>query len=267
MRPHVALAGMAAVAVAAAACSSSATTPARGDAGAEATSPALTQLWRQALSELGGGSASIYSFAFDAAPPEGSHFTLALHLTDEPRACARYAANSSTMTDTDLWYLQIDMNGASAGNYVVTTDRLSSHAADPVANVALLHRKNGEIAERYRSLSGTIAIHQAPNLGAFRAGSRLVASVDLSFSLHPVQALECRGGRGPAAPAEPTVCSCVDEDAKRSDCTLQPGQEQCCFDLQSERLPFHVDVEATPCASMCRAVAGLPDYCAELAQP
>ena len=265
MTPHIRLACMAAV-TAAAACSSTSTSPARDDAGADAAFAPPGKPWRQALSDLGGAPAAIYSFAFDGAPPEGIRLTLALHLSDESRACARYAANSSTMTETDLWYLQVDMNGASAGDYVVTTDRLSSHAADRVANVSLLHRRRSELAEQYRALSGTIAIHRAPALGAFHAGSSLLASVDLSFALHPVQTLDCRGGRGPSAPADPTVCSCEDEDARRSDCTLQAGREQCCFDMLTERLPFHIDVDAAPCASMCRAVAGLPDYCGELAR-
>ncbi len=266
MTPPVRLAGMAAVTLAAA-CSSTYTSPAPEDAGADASPASLSKPWRRALSDLAGApSASIYSFAFDAAPPEGSRLTFAVHLTDGVRACARYAASSATMTEPDFWYLQVDLNGASAGDYAVTTDRLSSHT-DRVASVALLHRYRGELAERYRALSGTISVRRAPGLAAFHARTQLQASADLSFALHPAQALECRGGRGPGAPADPTTCSCEGEDGERSECTLQAGHEQCCFDTVTALLPFHIEVDATPCAAMCRAAPGLSDYCGELAQP
>lgn len=234
------------------------------DAGASSSDAGAEQKpWIGALGALGALTTATYSFSFADAPPAGTRLRFGLHLVEPASACGRYGSGSAPARDRDFWFLEVDLSGAVTGDYSVTTDRLSSHGGR-AASVNLLHRRDGEFVERYPSLAGTIDVASVPTLEAFAGGAGLRATIDLAFATHAMQALECRGGQGPAAPAAPTTCACVDDSGLRSECTLRAGREQCCFDEVTERRSFHVEVDATPCAAMCRSVAGLPDYCGSL---
>lgn len=223
-----------------------------------------TKAWRAALSEIETSSIAIYSFSFEGAPPAGNRLTIGLHLTEAARACGRYDGSAPELPDREFWYLDLDLNGATAGDYVVMADRLSART-DRAATAMMVHRRDGESIERYPALSGVVSLRAAPSLDDFKAGAALVVSVDLSFSSHAVQPLACRGGQGRSGPTAPTHCACVDDEGAKSECLLEAGQDQCCFDTAAERFAWHLDVTASPCASMCRSLAGSADYCGGLA--
>jgi len=59
------------------------------------------------------------------------------------------------------------------------------------------------------------------------------------------------------------ICSCRDADGVASECNVVSGTS-CCVAAGGDTQLFQFKVEASPCAEMCRIVAGQPNHCANL---
>jgi hypothetical protein len=219
--------------------------------------------WEGALAALKAQGTAIYSFRFTSDPPNGQHAQIAIHDASATDACARYSGAADLVSD--YWFVDIELGDVAQGDYaIVTTDALG--AKGMVANVTLLHRKNGEHTESYPALGGTISLQAALSPGAAKSGKTALGHVQAAFAFRPQQQVGCRGGQAADSSIVDTQCTCRDSSGNETTCVPSVGFDYCCVEMSGARVTFDFGISAEPCASMCRVATGLPDYCA-MVQP
>ena len=157
--------------------------------------------------------------------------------------------------------MDLQFGDVSPGIYgIVTADALATKAMS--ANVSLLHRKNGEYAENYPAVGGTVTLDSAPSVAAAKSGQTVTVQVHAQFALHALQQLGCNGGEAVDGSVIDTQCTCRDPEGTITTCIPDAGFNYCCPVADAETVPFDLRLEAQPCAAMCRVAVGLSDYCA-----
>lgn len=238
--------------------------------GSEAVAPvadaSVDPPWRSALGGLERTGVALWSFRFDAAPPDGTRLVVGIHLGAREPACARYEGRTDGVESEDYWFIAIDFNGTEAGNYEIVPDVPQSSATRRLARIVLFHRLRGAFAEHYPALSGSISIKESITAAHSKADVAALVSVHAKFPEHAVSWGTCRGGQSANGTVETETCSCIDDRGLRSTCAAAGRGGACCYDVQSGRLALDFDLAASPCPQMCRVVTGAPNYCIALSR-
>ncbi|MCL2776966.1 MAG: hypothetical protein FWD73_03105 [Polyangiaceae bacterium] len=217
--------------------------------------------WSDQLDQLASSGSQIYSYEFIDAPPEGNtRLTFDIHDTSADAACQRYSGSEDALAD-DFWFFGVELSSDEVGTYEVVSGMSRSGGMQAV--VEILHRKNGTYVERYRALDGTVTVSSAPTPSESKAGAKLEATIDAGFPSHAVTQTSCSGGASADGGTIVSFCSCRDSNGTTFDCDLPSGQAYgaCCYDMNSPRRRLQMTIDASPCATMCRVVPGIPNYC------
>lgn len=218
--------------------------------------------WPTVLSSVEDGGRAIYSYRFTGALPQGAYPHLAIHVGDSVQACGRYG--SADTGPNDYWFIDVDLSSSAAGTYAIV-DREAIGASGSAAKVVLLHRLNGTYAAAYPAVAGEVVAAQDLSIANAKAGKSPVIDLRVEFPTHAIQRLECRSGQAVGSTQVTQACDCRDSSGALSVCVPHDAGVNCCVDTSAGTTEFRFHAAATPCAAMCRQVAGLDvDYCGAL---
>lgn len=213
-----------------------------------------------ALLQLADEGVALYSFRLTGPLPSGANAHIALVGETASQACASY---STGMQNGDEWLIDIDLGDVAQGTYVVAAGTTAVGSQSMTANVALLHRRSGEYVTNLSAISGSITLDADASPSGAASGRSLALDIDVHISA--VQQLGCQGGESIDGSDFETTCSCIDSHGAASTCTPEGGLGAYCCDGGGDQIfAFQGHLVASPCAAMCRVVAGLPDYCASI---
>ena len=124
------------------------------------------------------------------------------------------------------------------------------------ASVAIRKIQNGIVVAENRALSGSMTIVEGP-VDEVTASSQksIVLKGYIEFPKHNVLQGKCTGTMAIGVDGG-TLATCMCSDSSGEFECHQPWFDlttSCCFDTQSERIPFEINITASLCPSMCQA--------------
>ena len=145
--------------------------------------------WVEQLTALKEGN-SIFSFGFNAPPPEGIMIKLSIFRNNIKKPCDIFDLQREEEMSGDFWYINILVDMTNVGEYLI--DPLMNEYHQDASSVTLEQVREWKTYRRYPAVRGTVVIKAAPSsLEEWNNGMKLEAEIVAEFPTSPMHEIEC----------------------------------------------------------------------------
>jgi hypothetical protein len=218
---------------------------------AEAPEPATPpRSWQEVLADLA-ASRTEALFSFTVLGPLPGNAGLLIAATDQRNDLCREAEGHDDGSRQG-WRMHFETSSTAVGDYSVVPD-VDYASAVRTAAVSLEQYETGVVVQRRRAISGLLTVDIAPaDETDLSTMPKVEVTGTLGFLQRNVQEISCSGV---AEIGEVPMVECLCQDESTEFTCLSVDNADCCIDKDAPRDSVVVEVQATHCPNLCRALS------------